>query len=64
MTTSTVQRLAIDGGAPVRSRPFPTINDALGRHVGAEELALLTEVIHSGQLNRNSGTKVAALERA
>jgi len=59
-----VQRLAIDGGAPVRSRPFPTINDALGRHVGAEELALLTEVIHSGQLNRNSGTKVAALERA
>ncbi|MBI3972393.1 MAG: DegT/DnrJ/EryC1/StrS family aminotransferase [Chloroflexi bacterium] len=58
-----MQRLAIDGGTPVRSRPFPTINDALGRRLGAEELTLLTEVIQSGQLNRNSGTKVAALER-
>ena len=61
---STIQPLAIDGGTPVRSRPFPTINDALGRQLGAEELALLTEVIQSGQLNRNNGTKVAALERA
>ena len=64
MTLSTTERLAIDGGTPVRSRPFPTINDALGRQLGAEELALLAEVIQSGQLNRNSGTKVAALERA
>jgi dTDP-4-amino-4,6-dideoxygalactose transaminase len=56
--------LAIDGGTPVRTRPFPTINDALGRHVGDEELALLEEVIRSGQLNRNNGTKVLALERA
>jgi dTDP-4-amino-4,6-dideoxygalactose transaminase len=56
-------RLAADGGAPVRTRPFPTINDALGRQVGDEELALLEEVIRSGKLNRNTGTKVAALER-
>jgi dTDP-4-amino-4,6-dideoxygalactose transaminase len=64
VTTTSGQRLAIDGGTPVRSRPFPTINDALGRQLGQEELALLTEVIHSGRLNRNSGTKVAALEQA
>jgi perosamine synthetase len=64
MTPSTSQRLAIDGGTPLRTRPFPTINDALGRQLGAEELALLTEVIQSGQLNRNNGTKVAALESA
>jgi len=57
-------RLAIDGGTPVRTQPYPTINNALGRHVGAEELALLEEVIRSGQLNRNNGTKVTALERA
>jgi dTDP-4-amino-4,6-dideoxygalactose transaminase len=62
-STNTMQRLAIDGGTPVRSRPFPTINDALGRQIGEEELALLAEVIRSGQLNRNNGTKVAALER-
>jgi perosamine synthetase len=54
--------LALDGGTPVRTRPFPTINDALGRHVGDEELALLEEVIRSGKLNRNAGTKVTALE--
>jgi dTDP-4-amino-4,6-dideoxygalactose transaminase len=63
-TTTSTQGLAIDGGAPLRTRPFPTINDARGRQIGEEELALLTEVIRSGQLNRNNGTKVAALERA
>ena len=61
---TTAERLAVDGGTPLRTRPFPTINDALGRQLGDEELALLTEVIRSGRLNRNSGTKVAALERA
>jgi dTDP-4-amino-4,6-dideoxygalactose transaminase len=66
MTKSVAQaeRLAVDGGEPVRTRPFPTINDSLGRHVGDEELALLEEVIRSGQLNRNTGKKVAALETA
>jgi dTDP-4-amino-4,6-dideoxygalactose transaminase len=57
------ERLAIDGGTPVRTAPFPTINDALGRDLGDAELALLEEVIRSGKLNRNNGTKVAALER-
>src|SRR5262245_21970193 len=64
VSSTTTQDLAIDGGAPLRTRPFPTINDARGRQIGEEELALLTEVIRSGQLNRNNGTKVAALERA
>jgi perosamine synthetase len=57
------ERLAVDGGTPVRTRPFPTINDALGRQVGDEELVLLEEVIRSGKLNRNAGTKVLTLER-
>lgn len=64
MTTRASERLAVDGGEPVRTRPFPTINDALGRDVGDEERQLVDEVLRSGRLNRNSGTKVVALERA
>src|SRR5436190_8825596 len=64
MVTTVRERLAIEGGDPVRTKPFPTINDALGRDLGDEELALLAEVIRSGQLNRNNGTKVSTLEQA
>jgi len=46
------ETLAIRGGAPVRRRPFPTIDDSSGREIGDEELALVTEVIRSGKLNR------------
>jgi dTDP-4-amino-4,6-dideoxygalactose transaminase len=55
--------LAIQGGEPLRRRPFPTIDDASGRDIGDEELALVTEVIRSGKLNRGTGDKVAQLER-
>lgn len=50
--------LAIHGGLPVRTAPFP------GREAGFgdEELAQLTDVIRSGQLFRYGGTKVAELE--
>jgi perosamine synthetase len=56
--------LAINGGTPYRTRPFPTYANASGRWLGEEEKQLLAEVIDSGALNRNDGTKVAALERA
>jgi len=57
------ETLAIRGGTPVRRRPFPTIDDSSGREIGDEELALVTEVIRSGKLNRGVGDKVAQLER-
>lgn len=58
------QELAINGGAPYRTRPFPTVANASGRWLGEEEKRLLAEVIDSGALGRNDGVKVAALERA
>lgn len=59
----TPEALAIEGGTPVRNRPLPTTDDASGRTFGDEELALLTEVIRSGRLNRNVGSMVAQLEQ-
>lgn len=52
------ERLAIDGGTPVRTRPFPS----RGEGMGEEELAQLAEVIRSGHLFRVQGKKTAALE--
>ncbi len=50
-------RLAIDGGEPVRKTPFPA-----GKEIGDEELALVTEVIESRQLNMAGGEKVSQFE--
>lgn len=58
------QILAIDGGAPYRTAPFPTVANATGRWLGDEEKQLLMEVIDRGSLNRNDGPLVAQLERA
>ncbi|MGN6358757.1 MAG: DegT/DnrJ/EryC1/StrS family aminotransferase [Thermomicrobiales bacterium] len=58
----TDERLALHGGAPVRTAPLPSVNDASGRTFGDEELALLEQVIRSGRLNRNSGSMVRQLE--
>ncbi|REF35113.1 DegT/DnrJ/EryC1/StrS family aminotransferase [Thermasporomyces composti] len=55
--------LALDGGAPVRTTPFPTVNNASGRTLGAEELEALRRVIASGQLNSTIGGETRALER-
>ena len=60
----TTDVLAINGGTPYRVRPFATYANASGRSLGDEEKQLLAEVIDSGALNRNDGSKVAALERA
>lgn len=43
---------------------LPSDGDASGRTLGAEELALLTEAIHSGTLNSTRGTLVTRFERA
>ena len=64
MVVATMERPAIAGGTPVRTAPLASIGDASGRDLGDEELAQLTEVIRSGALNRNNGTKVEALEVA
>jgi perosamine synthetase len=52
--------LAIDGGAPVRTTPLPGHD----RMMGQDELDELASVIQSGQLGRHGGTKVKELERA
>ena len=49
----TDDRLAIDGGTPVRTGGFPS-----GKKVGAEELKELEDVIESGNMFYTSGTKV------
>lgn len=54
--------LAINGGQPYRTKSFPSVGNASGRMLGDEEIALLTEVIREGKLNRVGGTKVAKLE--
>jgi dTDP-4-amino-4,6-dideoxygalactose transaminase len=46
-----VSRLAIDGGTPVRTRPFPEY-----RTIGAEEKAAVAEVLDSGVLSAFLGT--------
>jgi dTDP-4-amino-4,6-dideoxygalactose transaminase len=53
------EKLAVEGGTPVRDKPFPTwpIWD------GCEERQLL-EVLHSGDWGMLTGTKVHAFERA
>ncbi len=54
-----VQPLAVDGGPPVRATPLPGDH----RQMGDEEIAVLTEVIHSGRLGRQTGSQAKALEQ-
>ncbi len=50
------ERLAIDGGAPVRRVPFGAEHD-----FGDDDIAALTEVVRSGQVG--NGPKVDQFER-
>ena len=52
-------KLAIDGGQPVREKPFPRRTP-----FGEEEIALVTEAIRSQDLFGLGGPKVTALENA
>ncbi|MET8181065.1 DegT/DnrJ/EryC1/StrS family aminotransferase [Streptomyces sp. NPDC005336] len=56
-------RLARDGGTPVRSTPFPTAMDPQGRTLGPAEAEALARVIDSARLSSNGGTEVPALEQ-
>jgi perosamine synthetase len=58
--TDSLDVLAIDGGAPVRTTPLPGHD----RMMGQDELDELVSVIQSGQLGRHGGSKVKQLERA
>ncbi len=52
------ERLAIDGGEPIRTHPFPS----RGPGFGDAEIEQVTEVIRSGHLSRVGGPKTAAVE--
>lgn len=60
-----MSKLAIDGGAPVRTAPFPSVSSASGRTLGEEEIRALENVIRSGKLNRTvtAEGQVRAFER-
>ena len=57
--------LARDGGTPVRDTPLPSVSNASGRTLGAEEIRAVEAVIDSGRLNRTIApdSRVTALER-
>ncbi|MFB3896880.1 MAG: DegT/DnrJ/EryC1/StrS family aminotransferase [bacterium] len=57
-----MDKLAIEGGKQVRTKPFPTVNDTSGRWIGPEEKELVMQVLDSGHLNRVGGKYVARFE--
>lgn len=61
-TSDDTVTLALHGGQPVRTTPFPDVSDGTGRTFGAEELRAVSDVINSGVLWRVTGTQVAQLE--
>ena len=58
-----MEKLALFGGKPVRTKPLPTISNKSGRNIGDEELKLLKEVVESGSLFRHSGRMVSEFEK-
>lgn len=56
------QDLAIDGGTPQRTAPFPTISDGSGHRIGTEEEEAVVRVLRTGKLNSTVGTETRALE--
>jgi len=57
------EKLAVDGGTPIRTKPLPSVGNKSGRDLGPEELANLTEVVNSGTLFRYGGKFVDQFER-
>jgi dTDP-4-amino-4,6-dideoxygalactose transaminase len=58
-----VDKLARDGGTPVRTTPLPSVADASGRRFGDEEIKAVERVLRSGMLSATWGTEVPALEQ-
>ncbi len=58
-----VEKLAVDGGTPVRTTSLPSVGNKSGRDFGQEEMANLTEVMDSGTLFRYGGKFVVQLEQ-
>lgn len=54
--------LALNGGTPVRTRPFPHVYSPAGRTLGDEEVAAAERVIRSGLLNSTVGGETRAFE--
>jgi dTDP-4-amino-4,6-dideoxygalactose transaminase len=48
---------------PIRTAPLPSVGDPSGRRLGAEEIAAVTRVITSGQLNSTVGGETRAWEQ-
>ncbi|MBO0813105.1 MAG: DegT/DnrJ/EryC1/StrS family aminotransferase [Microlunatus sp.] len=63
MSELATNRLAADGGEPVRTRPFPTSYDSSGRRIDDAEIEAVTRVLRSGRLNSTAGPETAAWER-
>ena len=62
MQTVEQEQLAIEGGPKTVDYKFPTNSDISGRMFGDEEIAELTDVIRSGNLNVLGGPKVQNFE--
>lgn len=56
-------RLALRGGTPVRTDPFPSVANASGRTLGVEEAEAVARVLRSGMLCSVWGSEARALER-
>ena len=51
------ERLAVDGGAPIRSTPFPR-----WPHYAEDEVAIVSDVLRSGRVNYWTGEETGAFE--
>ncbi|TCO50431.1 dTDP-4-amino-4,6-dideoxygalactose transaminase [Kribbella antiqua] len=58
-----MDKLARDGGTPVRTTPLPSVADASGRRFGDEEVKAVERVLRSGMLSATWGTEVPGLEQ-
>ena len=54
-----MKKLVLDGGTPVLAEPIVRV----GNRFGVEEERLVIEVLRSGNLNKNCGTKVTEFEK-